>query len=105
LRAHGPRDRTDGPLQRQHRQTRPDRWRLTVYIEIAARVGERYFFEATNVVAAKASQPTTDLISITSGEQLMNNLLPNNVTVWYRSVGKRLVVADKVRVLADAARH
>ena len=27
------------------------------------------------------------------------------VTVWYRSVGERRFVADKVRVLADAAIH
>ena len=27
------------------------------------------------------------------------------VTVWYRSVGERRFVADKVRVLADAATH
>ena len=27
------------------------------------------------------------------------------VTVWYRSVGERRFVADKVRVLADAAPH
>jgi hypothetical protein len=27
------------------------------------------------------------------------------VTVWYRSIGERRFVADKVRVLANAATH
>jgi hypothetical protein len=27
------------------------------------------------------------------------------VTIWYRSIGERRFVADKVRVLADAATH